>query len=176
MTIDRRPVAVLSTVKLFGTPLKVKAVKRLQKVPADTPGAVPKLYDEVLAAGSDGRPRLYMMHREKKREIGDDSNRVREYEPMPGRISTVAFSPDGKHFAAASSLDGKGEIRVYETDTGANLRCDKISGPAYTVAWTPDGKTIASAGFDGKVWIHKAANGELLKEFTVLPRSKAGAQ
>ncbi|HXD88664.1 MAG TPA: c-type cytochrome domain-containing protein [Urbifossiella sp.] len=176
MTIDRRPVAEFRTVKLFGTLLKVKAAKRLQKVPADTPGAVPKLYDEVLAAGSDGRPRLYMMHREKKREIGDDSNRVREYEPMPGRISTVAFSPDGKHFAAVSSLDGKGEVRVYETDSGANLRCDKISGPAYTVAWTPDGKTIASAGFDGKVWIHKAANGELLKEFTVLPRNKTGAQ
>ncbi|HEY3789836.1 MAG TPA: c-type cytochrome domain-containing protein, partial [Urbifossiella sp.] len=102
MTLDRRPVAEFRTIKVFGGSMKIKAVKRLQKVPADTPGAAPKLYDEVLAAGSDGKPRLYMMHRERKREIGDDSNKVREYEAMPGRISTVAFSPDGLHFAAAS--------------------------------------------------------------------------
>jgi len=151
--------------------------KRMQQVPADTPGAAPKVYDEVIVAGSDGKPRLYKMHREKKREIGDDSNKVREYEPMPGRISGIAFSPDGRHFAAASSLDGRGEVRVYETDTGTKVVCEKVSGPAYTVAWHPSGKTIASAGFDGKVWLHDAASGKLVKEFVVLPTTaKAGAE
>ena len=61
-------------------------------------------------------PRLYKMHREVKREIGDDANKVREYETMPGRISAAAFNPDGTQFAAVSSLDGKGEVRVYDAD------------------------------------------------------------
>ena len=50
--------------------------------PADTPGAAPKVYDEVVIAGSDGTPRLYKLHREVKREIGDDSNKVKEFEKM----------------------------------------------------------------------------------------------
>src|SRR5207237_4630442 len=41
--------------------------KKFQKVPADTPGVPPKVYDELLIAGSDGKPRLYQMHREVKR-------------------------------------------------------------------------------------------------------------
>ena len=178
MAIDRRPVDTTPVrLRLFGAVVSVPRPKRMQKVPADTPGAAPKVYDEVIAAGSDGKPRLYKMHREVKREIGDDSNRVREYEPMPGRISCVAFSPDGKHFAAASSLDGRGEVRVYETDTGKKVVCEKVSGPAYTVAWHPSGKTIASAGFDGKVWLHDPASGKLVKEFVVLPTTaKAGAE
>src|SRR5262249_9388992 len=80
-----------------------------------------RVYDELLIGGSDGTPRLYKMHREKKRIIGDDANKVREYEPMPGRIWAVAFSPDGERFAACSSLDGKGEVRVYQTSTGQRI-------------------------------------------------------
>ena len=103
MTVDERP-------------------KRYQKLPADTPGAKPQLYDEVLAAGSDGTPRLYKMHREVKREIGDDSNQhSRSTTQMPGRVSAVAFNPDGSKFAAVSSLDGKGEVRVYDANTGAKV-------------------------------------------------------
>ena len=55
-----------------------------------------KLYDEILVAGADGQPRLYKMHREVKRVIGDDANHVREYEKLPGRIYAVAFDKTGK--------------------------------------------------------------------------------
>jgi mono/diheme cytochrome c family protein/DNA-binding beta-propeller fold protein YncE len=151
--------------------------QKLQKVPADTPGATPKVYDEIIAAGSDGTPRLYKMHREVKREIGDDANKIREYEKMPGRVTSLAFSPDGKFFAATSSLDGRGQVWVYETETGKKVVCEKVTGPAYTAAWSPDGKTVVSAGFDGKVWLHDAAGGKLQKEVVVMPTAgKAGAQ
>ncbi|HJZ58595.1 MAG TPA: c-type cytochrome domain-containing protein [Gemmataceae bacterium] len=172
MAVDRRPVEEPRPLKLFGAVLQPAKPKRMQKVPPDTPGTAPKLYDELIAAGSDGTPRLYKMHREQKREIGDDANKVREYEKMPGRISCLAFSPDGKFFAATSSLDGKGQVWVYETDTGKKVACEKVAGPAYTAAWHPDGKTIVSAGFDGKVWLHDAATGKLLREFVVLPTVK----
>ena len=154
ITVDRRPTKE----------------KKLQKIPADTPGAKPNVYDEVVIAGADGIPRLYKMHREVKREIGDDSNKVREYEKMTGRISAAAFNPDGSKFAAVSSLDGKGEVRVYDANTGVKVVCEKVTGPAYAVAWQPDGKLIASAGFDGVVWLHDPATGKLVSSFTVLPK------
>jgi WD40 repeat protein/mono/diheme cytochrome c family protein len=145
--------------------------KKMQKVPADTPGAKANVYDEILAAGSDGTPRLYKMHREVPRQIGDDANRIREFEKMPGRTSTVAFNPDGSKFAAVSSLDGKGEVRVYDVTSGAKVVCEKVTGPAYAVAWHPEGKLIASAGFDGTVWLHDPATGKLVSSFVVLPKT-----
>src|SRR5207247_1501165 len=74
-----------------------------------------KWYDELLIGGSDGVPRLYKMHRTQKRVIGDDFNKVREYPKMNGRIFGIAFHPDGSKFVAGSSLDLKGEVRVYQT-------------------------------------------------------------
>jgi len=170
MALDRRPVPEFATISFLGGPVKIAKPKRYQKVPADTPGAKPQLYDELLIAGADGRPRLYKMHREVKREIGDDSNRVREYEPLPGRVSAVAFSADGSKFAAVSSLDGTGEVRIYDANTGSKMLCEKVTGPAYAVAWHPNGKLIASAGFDGTVWLHDATTGKLVNSFVVMPK------
>ncbi|CAN5441480.1 hypothetical protein BH11PLA2_BH11PLA2_24420 [soil metagenome] len=154
MAVDRRP----------------KTVQELQKVPEDTKGAKPMVYDELIIAGSDGTPRLYKMHRETPRKIGDDANRIRVYKPLPGRVSSIKFDTDGSRFAASSSLDGKGEVRVYDTDSGAMVECEGITGPIYAVAWSPDGKQIASGGFDGTVWLHDAATGEVVKKFEVAPK------
>ena len=89
---------------------------------------------------------------------------------MLGRVSAVAFDPEGARFVATGSLDGKGEVRVYDANTGAKVQCEKVTGPAYAAAWHPGGKVIASAGFDGVVWLHDAASGKLLSNFTVLPK------
>lgn len=178
MAVDRRPaIEIARTYHLFGAAVKTPAVKRMQKVPPDTPGAPPKVYDEILSAGSDGVPRLYKMHREQQRVIGDDANKVKEFEKMPGRIATVTFNPDGTKFAAVSSLDGKGEVRVYDVNSGSKIVCEKVTGPVYAVAWHPNGKSIASSGFDGTVWLHDAATGKLGNSFVVLPKAtKTGAE
>lgn len=170
MAVDRRPMDTTRKFGFFGATFTFEKPKRMQVIPKDTPGAKPNVYDELVVAGADGTPRLYKMHREVKREIGDDANRVRVFEAMPGRISAVAFNPDGTKFAAVSSLDGKGEVRVYNADTGAKVVCQEVSGPAYAVAWHPAGKLIASAGFDGIVWLHDPATGKLISSFTVLPK------
>jgi WD40 repeat protein/mono/diheme cytochrome c family protein len=170
IAVDRRPLVPTFTFKFQGATFTVSVPKRLQKVPNDTPGVKPNLYDELIVAGADGIPRLYKMHREAKREIGDDSNRVREYERLPGRVSAVAFNPTGSKFAAVSSLDGKGEVRLYGTDTGLKLVCENITGPVYATAWRPDGKLLASAGFDGVVWLHNPATGKLESSFIVFPK------
>jgi WD40 repeat protein len=87
--------------------------KKMVKSPPDPRD---HLYNELAVAGSDGVPRLYKMHRETKRVIGDDANRVREFEPMPGRIYSLAFNQDGSMLAAGSSSNGQGEVRVYKVD------------------------------------------------------------
>ena len=76
--------------------------------------------DEIVVGGSDGEPKLYRVFRQTVRVIGDDSNLIREFPPLPGRVYSVAVSADGKRIAAGSSLDGTGEVGVYgyEFDTG----------------------------------------------------------
>jgi len=76
--------------------------------------------DEIVVGGSDGRPKLYRVFRQVTRVIGDDSNLIREFPAMPGRLFSVAVSADGKRIAAGSSLDGSGQVSVfgYEFDTG----------------------------------------------------------
>ena len=155
MALDRRP-------------LKTKT---MAKVPTDAPKIGDRVYDELLTAGSDGVPRLYKMHREVPRQIGDDSNKLKQFDAMLGRISGLKFDAAGDRFAAASGLDGKGEVAVYDVATGKKTaKCESIAGPAFAVAWAPDGKTLASGGFDGKVWLHDTATGKLLKEFVVMPK------
>jgi WD40 repeat protein len=154
------------------TTVALNPVKRDQKVKTDAVGIdkSDKWYDELLIGGSDGTPRLYKMHRETKRVIGDDANKVREYAAMPGRIFSVSFSKDGERFAAGSSLDGTGEVRVYKTGGGDVVaKFDGQPGPVFTVAFRPDGKAVAEAGFDGKVRLIDAQTGKLIKEFVPVP-------
>jgi mono/diheme cytochrome c family protein len=154
---------------LMAVDIRPRTLRWYARVPTDSGGKVKELYDEALFGGSDGVPHLYKIHRETKRVIGDDANKLRDYEPMPGRITALAFARDGKSFAAASGIDGAGEVRVYDTDTGKKVVCEGVTGPAYAVAFAPDGKTVASAGFAGVVWLHDAATGKLLKSFPAVP-------
>jgi mono/diheme cytochrome c family protein len=140
--------------------------KRMSVIPPDAKDVPAKLYDEILVAGADGQPRLYKMHREVKRVIGDDANKVREYEKFPGRVYAVAFDRSGKYFAAGSSLDGSGEARVYEVDSGKRVSTfEGVKTPVYAVAFRPDGKLVATAGFDGLVRLSDPTTGKLVKEF-----------
>jgi WD40 repeat protein len=132
-----------------------------------------KAYDEVVIGGSDGVPRLYRMHRTSKRQIGDDANKIREFEGMPGRLFAVTFSPDADRLAAGSSLDGKGEVRIYSVNDGKRLATlAGQKGAVYSVTFSPDGKTVASAGFDGVVRLNDPQTGQLIKEFVGVPLKK----
>jgi WD40 repeat protein/mono/diheme cytochrome c family protein len=145
-------------------PLKDKKMVKSPPDPAE------HLYNEMLAAGADGTPRLYKMHRETKRVIGDDANKIREYAAMPGRVFAVSFSPDGNLFVAGSSLEGHGEARVYQvSDAKVVATLEGEKGAVYTVAFRPDGKQVASAGFDGLVRLNDPQTGKLIKEFVPVP-------
>jgi WD40 repeat protein/mono/diheme cytochrome c family protein len=126
--------------------------------------------DEVLAGGADGAPKIYRMFREKARKIGDDFNLIRAFPAMPGRIFAVDFDKKGDRFVAGSSLNGIGEVAVYEVADGKQLAKTPIAdGGIYAVAYDPQGRWVAAGGFSGKIRVIKVDDGSVMHEFTVVP-------
>lgn len=126
--------------------------------------------DEILVGGADGKPKIYRMHREKARKIGDDYNLIRTFDAMPGRVFSVEFSAEGERIVAASGLDTIGEVRVYSTADGKLVSSyRRENGSIYTASFSGDGLRVAAAGFDGKVRLIEAATGKLVKEFLSVP-------
>lgn len=83
--------------------------------------------DEILVGGADGIPKLFRVFRQSKRVIGDNANLIREFPALQGRIFDVAISHDGQRVAAGSSLDGKGEVRIFAYDFDTNLPKDLLA-------------------------------------------------
>ncbi|MFM8633217.1 MAG: DUF1549 domain-containing protein, partial [Planctomycetia bacterium] len=68
--------------------------------------------EHIVAAGADGTPRAYRIHRHTKRVIGDDANLIFPLHAVSGRVFNLRFSPDGTRVAAVGGLDGHGELVV----------------------------------------------------------------
>ena len=73
-------------------------------------------FDEIVAGGSDGMPKVYRIFREVKREIGDDAQFIADLFPTTGRVFSVRFSADGKRIAYGGGLDRAGELVVCSYD------------------------------------------------------------
>ena len=66
-------------------------------------------------------------------------------------------------FAAGSSLDGAGEVRVYQTaDAKQVTKLEGQPGAVYALAWRPDGAQIAVAGFDGVIRFMDPTTGKVV--------------
>jgi WD40 repeat protein len=109
---------------------ETKTERFIDNITSITPGALagglsaidrhPK-QDHFLVGGSDGVPQIYRMKRETVRKIGDNANLIRKYPAMKGRIWDVAFAPDGKTFAAVSSLNGEGQVHLFRSEYDATI-------------------------------------------------------
>ena len=122
--------------------------------------------NEVVVGGADGAPKLFKMDVQAAPAGGGNPNQIREYEAMPGRIYDARFNADGARFFAASSLDGHGQVRGYETDSGKKAwQLEVPEASMYTVACSADGATVAAAGADGRVRLIDAAKGTVRKTF-----------
>jgi len=114
---------------------EVSEQRFIDNITSITPGALkggvlalathPRL-EHIVAAGSDGVPKVYRIFREIAREIGDDAQFIADLFPMPGRIFSVRFSDDGRRIACGSGLDGTGEVLIcsydYTNDVPRSLR------------------------------------------------------
>jgi WD40 repeat protein len=85
------------------------------------------LRDEFLVGGADGVPQAYRIVRKVQRRIGDNALLIRKWPAMEGRIYGVAFAPDGKRFAAVSSLDGQGAVHFYNYDFNTEMPADILA-------------------------------------------------
>lgn len=91
-------------------------------------------------------------------------NRIMTYRVHPARVTSVAWSPDGKLLASAS--DDR-LVNICDSTTGTTRRIyHGHSAEVYTVAWSPNGKYIASAGADKSVQIWDANTGNLLLTYS----------
>ncbi len=123
--------------------------------------------NEILVGGADGAPKLFRMSTKAALATGGNPNQIREFEALPGRVFAVCFSPGGAHCFAGSSLDGKGQVCGFETDTGKQLwELDWPETGIFALAISPDGKRLASAGADGVVRMIDPKTGQVAGSFT----------
>jgi WD40 repeat protein/mono/diheme cytochrome c family protein len=121
---------------------------------------------EILVGGADGVAKLFKMDVQAAPAGGGNPNQIRAYEAMRGRVFDVRFSPDGVRAFAGSSLDGKGQVRAYETDSDKVLwTLDVPEAAVYALACSPDGATLAAAGSDGQIRLIDTASGQLRNAF-----------
>ncbi|MCA9138030.1 MAG: DUF1549 domain-containing protein, partial [Planctomycetales bacterium] len=80
--------------------------------------------NQIVVGGADGVAKVYRIFRETARKIGDDANLIRNMPAIKGRIFSVAINADATRIAAAATLDGKSEIRVWAYDFDGTLTGD----------------------------------------------------
>ncbi|MEW2558546.1 translation initiation factor IF-2 N-terminal domain-containing protein [Streptomyces griseorubiginosus] len=76
------------------------------------------------------------------------------------RVASVAFSPDS---AKLASVDLDGTVRLWNPETGQELRVITGYAEVSSVVFSPDGTMLASAGDDGTVRVWDPATGEELR-------------
>lgn len=107
----------------------------------------------ILTGGDDATARLW--------DVQADFAERRSLGPHPDRVSSVAFSPDGRQALTASA----NELQLWDTRGGQQLR--RFTGHTRlvnAVAFSPDGRRVLSAAWDNSARLWDASTGvELLR-------------
>ena len=89
-----------------------------------------------------------------------------EIDDLPGRVTALAFSLDGKTLISASNASGQeGEISMWQSDgLDKRLGWSAHDGAIYDISLSPDGKSLATAGGDKLIRLWNMADGKQLKQ------------
>lgn len=132
---------------------------------------------ELLVGGADGKAKLFRQATKAAPAGGGNPNQIREYSEQMGRVFSVCFNASGKLCFAGSSLNGQGEVRCFDVDSGKQLwsRMFKTS-PVYALATPKNGKYLAVGGYDGQIRFLSVASGEIVKSYSLPPLASDSKQ
>jgi len=101
-----------------------------------------------------------------------------EFRPMKSfkhniYVKSVAFSSDGKFLATgcgyrgyySDGKDGVGDARIFNLETGNEVKSFKHNKAVYSVAFSPDGKFLTTGGQDKNARIFNLETGNEVKSF-----------
>ncbi len=124
--------------------------------------------DIVVTGTASGIVRIHRLtDLQKMTEQNREPNRIRDVERQAGCVNAIVFSADGECMAIASL----NEVRVY-TSGGDRRICicpAAGAGGMFCAGFSPDAKRLYTAGFDGKVRMYSAENGQVLNTFVPVP-------
>ncbi len=135
----------------------------------DTPKILPKgeVKRGIHAAAFSEKSQFIAVGRHGEVELVNPVTRavVRKLAGFRGKVSALAFSPDGAFIFAAGGEPGiGGDVRKWKVADGSLVK--EFAGhtdAAYAVAVSPDGKVIATGGYDQKVKLWNAETGAEIK-------------
>ncbi len=87
---------------------------------------------------------------------------------LTGRVSALAFSPDGRLLATGSGQPSRsGEVKLWDPVEGKLVRnlADAHSDTVFGLEFSPDGKYLASASADRLVKVFDTTEGDLARVF-----------
>ena len=89
-----------------------------------------------------------------------------EIDKLPGRVTALAFSEDGRSLISASNASGqKGKISIWNSDDlDKRLEWSAHGGTIYDMTLSPDGKNLATAGDDKLIRLWDLVDGKQLKQ------------
>jgi WD40 repeat protein len=93
----------------------------------------------------------------------------RRFTGLPGKVTQLAFSPDGRKLAAATGIAAiSGAVHCWNLagDSAPMLFEGAHRDLVYSVRWSPDGCTLATGGYDSKIVLWDAASGKPVRSLT----------